>query len=109
MTSNQTPNLSLGQGSSVRTLTEDTTQLIKSTPLLSTALEAFGPGGSGGPALTTEDDAQTVGSGVLLPGNPAEDLAHGNEELAKRNGSGGFLSFLLTPVPLSISLYHSAA
>lgn len=110
MTSSQTPNLSLGQGSSVKPVTEDATPLIRSTPLLSTALEAFGPGGSGGPALTTEDDAQTLGSGVLLPSNPAEDLAHGNEELSRRNGSGGFsLSFFL---PLSfytsLSSYHAA-
>ncbi|KAL2098119.1 hypothetical protein ACEWY4_007326 [Coilia grayii] len=90
-TSGPNPKLSLGQGSSVKPLAEDVTPLIQSASLLpdlrSTALEAFGPGGSGGPSLATEDDTQTLGSGVLLPGNPVEDIAHGSEELAKRNGS----------------------
>ncbi|XP_063075564.1 neurocan core protein [Engraulis encrasicolus] len=79
------------KGTKGKSSAEDATTPIQSTTLLpdlrSTALEAFGPGGSGGPSLVTEDDAQTLGSGVLLPGNPAEDMAHGNEELARRNGS----------------------
>lgn len=108
-TSSQIPNLSSGHGSAVKPLKENVTPLIQSTSLLpemrSTALEAFGPGGSGGPSVPTEDDAQTLGSGVLLPGNPTEDIAHGNEELAKRNGSGGTLYCLLSFPVCFLSFY----